>query len=205
MPMSLKNKFLTVLILFLTSSVFAFGQIFKTETGSLEAISGVLRYNVIFEYSDDLVIPKHNSEIEFLEYYSKKLDKKENGSGEQFKQRWISYRNDLFEPKLIQEFNIFNLKEKQVTIAPNISDSKYVMVVRTTSIDPGSSNFFFKKDAWLKVYIRIYEKGHPEKVLYSTQAVEMHSAVANSDIFNRILSAYAELGRGLAKHLSRKT
>lgn len=203
--MLLKNKTLSTLILFLVCTVMAYGQIFKTDTGSLEAISGVLRYNVVFEYSDDLKVPKYASENAFITYYAKKEEQKESGAGEQFKQKWFSHRTDLFGPKFIQEFNIFNLKEKQVTVAPNISDAAYTMVVRTTMIDPGSSNFFFKKNASLKIYIRIYGKDQPEKILYATEAVEVHSEGANSDIFNRIMSAYAELGSGLAKHLSRKT
>lgn len=194
-----------ILLLFMGSTLFAYGQLFQTDTGSLEAISGVVRYHIIFEYADDLKIPKHASENAFLEAHSKKIAKKEGGSGELFKNKWVSNRAKLFEPKFIQEFNFFNLKEKQVTVAPNISDAAYTMVVRTTSINPGNSNFFFKKDAQLWVYIRIYKTGHPEQVLYATKAVEVHSKGANSDIFDRIMSAYSELGRGLSKHLSRKT
>lgn len=205
MNMLNKNNLFSVLLLFLASSIFMHGQMFKTATGSLDDISGVLRYNVIFEYAEELVVPKHASENAFLERYSKKINKKENGAGDKFKKQWFSYRTELFQPKFIQEFNLFNLKEKQVTVAPNISDAEYVMVVRTTSIDPGGSNFFFKSDAWLKVYVRIYRKGHPENVLYATEAIDVHSEGANSDIFNRIMSAYSELGSGLAKHLSRKT
>jgi hypothetical protein len=181
------------------------GQMFKTAMGSLDSIAGVVRYNVIFEYADELEVSNHASENAFLERYAKKLNKRESGEGEKFKKHWFSYRTDLFQPKFIQEFNFFNLKEKQVTVAPNITDADFVMVVRTTSIDPGGSNFFFKRDAWLKVYVRIYRKGHPEKVLYATEAIDVHSEGANKDIFNRIMSAYSELGSGLAKHLSRKT
>jgi len=199
------NKALYSCIAFLGFAIFAHGQMFKTDTGSLEAISGVLRYNVLFEYSDKLEVPRHSSEKAFIEHYAKKAEKKESGTGELFKERWFNYRANLFEPKFIQEFNLFNLKEKQVTVATNISDASYTMVVRTAMIDPGGSNFVFKRNAWLKVYIRIYAKGHPEKVLYATEAIEVHSDGAKSDIFDRILSAYSELGRGLAKYLSRKT
>lgn len=199
------SKTLQIFLLFLTSTIFIYGQNFKTDTGGVDALSGVERYNLIFEFADDLKIPGYTSENSFVETYARKAEKREHGAGEKFKKQWFSYRTDLYAPKFIQEFNFFNLKEKQVTVATNISDAEYNMVVRTTSITPGNSNFFFKKNAWLKVYIRIYKTGSPEQVLYSTQAVEVHSNGANSDIFNRIMSAYAELGRGLSKHLSRKT
>lgn len=199
------SKTIQLFLLFLTSAIFAYGQNFKTEVGGVEALAGVERYNVIFEFADELEIPGYTSENAFVETYARKAEKREAGAGQKFKDQWISYRTDLYGPKFIQEFNFFNLKEKQVTVATNISDAGYTMVVRTTSITPGNSNFFFKKNAWLRVYIRIYKTGHPEEVLYSTQAVEVHSNGANSSIFNRIMSAYAELGRGLSKHLSRKT
>jgi hypothetical protein len=203
--MPTKLKHFRILLFFLFTASFVFSQSFKTKSGSLEAISGVLRYNVIFEFAEDMDIPSFDSESEFLNHYSKKVSKKDSEAGEKFKQRWFSYRTNLFEPKFIQEFNFFNLKEKQVTVASNISDAKYTMVVRTTCISPGGSNFFFKNNAWLRVYVRIYETGAPEKVLYATEAINVHSEGADKDIFNRILSAYAELGRGLSKHLSRKT
>ncbi len=189
----------------MASSAFIYGQNFKTATGGVEALSNVERYNVIFEFADELKIPGYTSENSFLKTYARKAEKKESGAGEKFKKQWYSYRNDFYGPKFIQEFNFFNLKEKQVTVASNISDADYTMVVRTTSITPGNSNFFFKKYAWLRVYIRIYKSGHPEEVLYATEAVDVHSEGANSNIFDRIMSAYAELGRGLSKHLSRKT
>jgi len=182
-----------------------YGQSFKTASGGMDAIAGVERYKIIFEFADELEITGFKSENSFLEKYARKAEKKENGAGEDFKKRWFSYRTDLYGPKFIQEFNFFNLKEKQVTVASNISDADYTMVVRTTSITPGSSNFFFKKDAWLRVYIRIYKSGQPGETIYATEAVDIHSRGANTDIFDRIMSAYAELGRGLSKHLSRKT
>ena len=78
----------------------------------MDAISGVERYKVIFEFADELEIPGFNSENSFLEKYANKEEKKENGAGANFKERWFSYRTDLYGPKFIQEFNFFNLKEK---------------------------------------------------------------------------------------------
>ena len=187
----------------LTSS--AQSQVFKTASGSLESISGVERYNVIFEYAEDLEVPKYRSEEIFLEEHSKKKNTKEFGSGEVFKNLWFSNREKLFEPKFIQEFNFFNLKEKQVTLAKNVSDAKYTIVIRTSLIDPGNSNFFFKKDARIEVTIRVYKSDSPNQVLYTTEMVDVHSKGASTGDYDRIMSAYAELGRGLSKHLSRKT
>lgn len=182
-----------------------YGQVFKTETGSLEALSGINRYKVVFEYAEDLKIPKYDSEEAFLETQVKKKNKKELGSGEDFKNQWITNRTQQFEPKFIQEFNFFNLKEKQVTVARNVSDYDFIMVVHTSLIDPGNSNFIFKKDARLEVTIRIYKSDTPNQILYITELVDVHSKSASLDDYDRIMSAYAELGRGLSKHLSRKT
>lgn len=182
-----------------------YGQVFKTEAGSLEALSGIDRYKVVFEYAEDLKIPKYASEEAFLEAHAQKKDKKELGSGEDFKNQWITNRTEQFEPKFVQEFNFFNLKEKQVTVARNVSDADFIMVVHTSLIDPGNSNFIFKKDARLEVTIRIYKSDTPNQILYLTEMVDVHSKGASIDDYDRIMSAYAELGRGLSKHLSRKT
>lgn len=182
-----------------------YGQVFKTESGSLEAIAGINRYKIVFEYAKDLKIPKYDSEEAFLETHSKKKDKKEMGSGELFKKQWIINRSEQFEPKFIQEFNFFNLKEKQVTVAKNISDADYTMSIKTSLIEPGNSNFFFKKDARIEVTIHIYKTDTPNQILYTSEIVDVHSKSASLNDFDRIMSAFAELGRGLSKHLSRKT
>ncbi len=199
--MPLKYYFLIVLLIPLAG----LGQIFKTEQGDLKAIAGVTRYNIEFEYDENLIIPKYASEQEFLLQYAAKKEKKEKGSGETFKNMWFSNRKKLFEPKFIQEFNFFNLKEKQVTVAKNVSDAEYTLVVRTSLIDPGNSNFFCKKDARLEVTIHIYKSDATNTILYRTEMVDVHSRGASKKDYDRIMSAYAELGRGLSKHLSRKT
>ncbi|TMM58506.1 hypothetical protein FEE95_03485 [Maribacter algarum] len=203
--MEFSNRKLISVILFMTIVMTAHAQIFKTDLGSLESIYGVERYNIIFEYAENLEIPKYSSEEAFLEMHARKKDKKESGTGETFKNHWFSNREKLFEPKFIQEFNFFNLKEKQVTVARNVSDAEYTMVVRTSLIDIGNSNFFFKKDARLEVTIQIYKSDAPNEILYATEMVDVHSRGASKDDYDRIMSAYAELGRGLSKHLSRKT
>lgn len=202
--MPLPTKKLTSSILILLPVIF-YAQVFKTAQGDLSSLAGVERYNVKFEYAEDLKIPKYDSEESFLEIYAQKKNEKELGTGDQFKNSWYSSRSDWFEPKFIQEFNFFNLKEKQVTVARNISDAKYTMVIRTSLIDPGNSNFVFKKDARLEVTIRIYKSDSPDQILYTSEMVDVHSRGANDDDYDRIMSAYAELGRGLSKHLSRKT
>lgn len=194
-----------VFVLFLAFAISVNAQIFKTNTGSLKSISGVERYNIVFEYNDNLEVPKYVSEEAFLEKYSQEKDRKKLGSGQNFKKSWYSNRELLFEPKFIQEFNLFNLKEKQVTIAKNINDAEFTMVISTSLIDPGNSNFFFKKGARLEVTIRIYKSDNNNQILYATEIVDVHSRGACENDYDRIMSAYAELGRGLSKHLSRKT
>ena len=201
----LLTRKLSFAALFMTFIMTCHAQIFKIDLGSLDAISGVERYNIVFEYAENLEIPKYESEDSFLNTYALKKDSKESGAGETFKKLWFSNREKLFEPKFIQEFNFFNLKEKQVTVARNISDADYTMVIRTSLIDIGNSNFFFKKNARIEVTITIYKSDAPNEILYATEMVDVHSLGASKDDFDRIMSAYAELGRGLSKHLSRKT
>lgn len=184
---------------------FVNGQVFKTDLGDLNALSGVKRYNIVFEYATELKIPKYDSEKTFLESYSKKKNKIKLGSGDDFNELWFTSRSDQFEPKFIQEFNFFNLKEKQVTVARNRINAAYTMVIKTSLIDPGNSNFIFKKDARLEVTIKIFKSESPDQILYATEIVDVHSKGASVSDLDRIMSAYAELGRGLSKHLSRKT
>ena len=177
-------------------------QQFEVISGTIENISGIERYNVVFEYASDLEIPRSDSEETFLQTQYEKREQKELGSGEAFKKLWFENRVNLYEPTFIQDFNSFRVDDRQVTVAKKISSTAYTMKIKTVSITGGYDDFFYVEEGEIGVLITVYEKNAPEKALYVVET-EVRG-VANADEFERIRSAYGNLGEAVSKHINRK-
>lgn len=171
-------------------------------SGSIEALSGVERYKVDFEYAQNLDVQRYDSEEAFLSSQSAKKEQKKTGSGEEFRKLWFENRTNQYEPTYIQEFNSFNLEDGQVTAAKNITTANHTMLVKTVAINPGYSDLFYVEAGQLEVEVRIYATDNPESTLYGFNTTVRGRTV--SDEFERIRTAYGNLGLAVSKHLSRK-
>lgn len=190
-------------LIFLISSIAIQAQQFEEVEGSVENITGIKRYNVVFEYSSNLKIPKNDSEEDFLQKQYEKRELKKSGSGENFKKLWFENRTNLYEPTFIQKFNSFSLDDRKVTVAKNISSTAYTMKIETVSITGGYDDFFYVEEGEIGVLISIYETDTPDNILYALQTNVR--GVANADDFERIRTAYGNLGEAASKRFSRKT
>lgn len=177
-------------------------QQFEDVSGAIENISGIQRYNLVFEYAEDIQIPKSDSEQDFLQKQYEKRELKKAGSGARFKRLWFENRMNLYEPTFIQQFNSFNLDDRQVTVAKNISSTAYTMKIKTISITGGYDDFFYVEEGEIGVLISIYKTEAPEDILYTVETVVR--GVANADDFERIRTAYGNLGEAVSKRFSRK-
>lgn len=188
--------------LFLYCGLFLQAQQFEVVSGAIENISGIERYNVVFEYASDLQIPRSDSEQVFLQEQYEKRERKKSGSGEAFKNLWFENRVNLYEPTFIQQFNSFRVDNRQVTVAKKITSTDYTMKIKTNFIRGGYDDFFYVEEGEIGVLISVYETNAPEKILYAV--VTDIRGVANADEFERIRSAYGNLGKAASKHFSRK-
>lgn len=192
----------------LLSLFFLFGlvlraQQFEVVDGSIENIVGIQRYNVVFEYASELQITKSDSEQAFLQKQYEKREQKASGSGEEFKKLWFENRPKLYEPTFIQRFNSFRIDDHQVTAAKNISSTAYTLHIKTISTTDGYDDLFYVEEGKIGVLLSIYVTEAPETILYAIKTEVRGDA--NADEFERIRTAYGNLGEAASKHLSRKT
>lgn len=178
------------------------GQQIEVVSGTTDNITGIQRYNLVFEYATDLEISKKESEQVFLQEEYKKREQQAPGSGEEFKKLWFKNRKNLYEPTFIQEFNGFRVADRQVTVAKNITSTAYTIKVKTVSISGGYDDFFYVEEGEIGAMVSIFETEAPEKILYAFETVVR--GIANADEFERIRTAYGNLGEAVSKHLSRK-
>lgn len=180
----------------------ASAQRFKVTSGNVKAIKDVKRFNVEFEYNSNLKIRK-KSEEEYLKKQAEKKELIEVGSGYKFIQLWYKNRVAHYAPTFIQKFNSFTLEGAEpITVAQNIDNSKYTLLVKTMKIKPGYDDIFYVEAAEIKFEILFFSSDNPEKVLCAMQTKVRGDAL--SDDLERIRTAYGNLGIALSKRLNRK-
>lgn len=191
-----------LLSLFFVSVLTVKAQKIEVVHGAIENIAGIQRYNVVFEYATDLQISKNEVEQDFLQKQYEKREQKVPGSGEKFKSLWFENRTQLYEPTFIQRFNSFRIDDHQVTAAKNISSTAYTLHVKTISTTDGYDDLFYVEEGKIGVLLTIYVTDTPENILYGIKTEVRGDANANE--FERIRTAYGNLGEAVSKHFSRK-
>lgn len=125
------------IIIAMLISVATYCQKFETKQGSIENLSGITQYKIIFEYPSELEIHKYRSEKDYVDYQFNKREAKKEGSGEKFKELWFQNRENRYEPTFIQNFNNFHLESKHVAVSKNYKQAEHTMVVKILFIHPG--------------------------------------------------------------------
>jgi|GEM_PF-4933719 len=185
-------------------SLLNFGQKFETEKGTIDNLSGVQQYKIVFEYPENLEVHKYSSEADFIKAQVDKRESKKAGSGERFKKLWFENRENRYEPTFIQEFNSFMLEDRHVTVSKNYKEAQHTMVVKVHFINPGNNIIVWHQKAEMEVTFEFYRSDDLNTILYSTKPVEIHG-IADGDEFEKVTTAYGELGRWTAKFFCRKT
>ncbi len=185
-------------------SIQVFGQKFEVDKGSIDNIVGIKQYKLVFEYPSNLEIHKYGSESEFLEYQINKRESKIPGSGEEFKDLWFKNRENRYEPTFVREFNDFYLEDRHVTVSRNYQEAEHTMIVKVHFIHPGKDIVLWHQKAELEVTFEIYRTDDLETLLFSTKPLQIHG-IADGDEFEKVTTAYGQLGRWSAKFFCRKT
>ncbi len=174
----------------------------EVESGSIKALTNITRYQVLFEYGPGLQVKGFRSEEEFINTRTEKFEMANAGSGQEFKKLWYENRINLYEPSFVQQFNGFYIENGQVTVARKINEADCTMLIKTEGIASGYDDLFYVKEGSIDVTVVFYKNGSPQEPLYTIRTKVRGDASAEE--FERMRTAYANLGLALSKHLSRK-
>ena len=195
----MKNLITILVVLFSTTIMFS--QKVKVTEGSFKNVQGISSFNLEFDYSD-LMVPKYDSEEEFLADKMKKREEKKPGDGERFKKAWFSDREAKYEPKFIESFNK-RWGDGEVKVGMD-EGSEYTMKVHTTLMWAGYNVGIVRKNAKIEATISIYKNDDPSKLLVSANYTKVEGGGAMGYDFDaalRIGEGYAKLSKTLAKNI----
>jgi len=199
-----KMKTTTTLFVVFFCTTLMLAQKVEVTEGNFKNLKGISAYNLEFDYTG-VMIPKYDSEEEFLKDKMAKREEKEPGSGARFKESWFSDREKRYEPKYIESFNK-RFKNGEIKVGKDIG-SEYTMKIHTTLLWPGYNVGVWRSNSKLEATVSVYKSGDPSQVLWSANYTKIEGLGAMGYDFDsgyRISEAYAKLAKEVAANIRKK-
>jgi len=201
----MKKQLTIILFLFCTS--FMFSQKMKVQSGDFDFIKDQQQFNVEFDYSKMTLMKEKKSEAQYVDDRSKELSEKNKSTGVNWKKKWNSSKELIWNPKFLELMNIvYSKKNKDVSFQEGLADAKYTLIVETVWIYPGWDAAIMKQPAKVTTKLLFVETNNRSNVL-----LEITSAKAPGDQWgnnfsneSRIGEGFAKTGKSLAKMLLKK-
>ncbi|MFT3909630.1 MAG: hypothetical protein QM737_09410 [Ferruginibacter sp.] len=191
---------LTVATLLLAFTMNANAQKMKVKEGSIDALKNETSFAFEFTYTG-MGVGKFPVEADYVKKKTDDYNAKDEGRGDAWAKKWVSDRENLFEPKFREIFN----KTAETTTK---KDAKYTIIFHTTFTEPGYNTGMGmiggKKAAQIDGEFTIVETAdHSKKIAVITIDNAPGSSFFGADIDTgaRIAECYAKAGKSLAKYI----
>lgn len=183
-------------------AITSFAQKLKIREGDLSALKGEKSISAEFTY-ENLRVGKFSNEQDYINKKTEEFNKKEPGRGDNWAKEWVSDRKNRFEPKFIELFE----KYSGITVSTGKKDTKYTMIYKTITMEPGFNIAISRKNAEVDAEFWIVET--------ATQKIICKISVDNAkgrdfwgadfDTGARLAECYADAGKALGKFVKDKT
>ena len=180
---------------------FAIAQRVEVTDGSLDALKGIKKLNVKYDYSGMTVGKK--SEKDYVDEKTDGFNKKEPGKGDKWAKDWKADREGRYEPTFEEGFN----KNGDIQVGYNPKE-KYTLIFKTVLTEPGFNIGVMRKSAYIDGAAWIVETADQSKVIAKMDVNKCPGRTIFGDDYDtgeRIMEAYASAGRALARYLRKST
>ena len=182
-------------------STFAIAQRVEVTDGSLDALKGIKKLNVKYDYSGMTVGKK--SEKDYVDEKTDGFNKKEPGKGDKWAKDWKADREGRYEPTFEEGFN----KNGDIQVGYNPKE-KYTLIFKTVLTEPGFNIGVMRKSAYIDGAAWIVETADQSKVIAKMDVNKCPGRTIFGDDYDtgeRIMESYASVGRALARYLRKST
>lgn len=170
----------------------------KVESGDLKFLKDVAEISVVFEYPDDLKFGKTTLK-EYIDENVNKKEKKEEGSGEEWKENFYADRQ-RYNDKFILALEKYT---GDLYVAEDDPDFEYTMIVKTTFMEPGFNIGIRSKNSAIDLVINFVKTDAPDVVIASVKISKAPGA-AHPDAGERMADAYYTAAQVFGKYLKKK-
>ena len=178
----------------------------KVEKGELSSFKGITELNVQYDYTD-MAVGKFKTEEEYIDKKKSEYNEDEAGKGDKWESEWQADKENTYQPKFEQLFNLVMLSEKADMEIGFFPSADYTLILKTTFLEPGFNIGISSKDASIDVEISLVKTEDPSNVivLVSMEKVPGRGAFGGDfDTEYRIGEAYAKTGKELAGYICKK-
>jgi len=191
-------------VCFLITGVYA--QKIKVEKGDLSSFKGITELNMEYDFSN-MAVGKFKTEAEYIEKKKAEYNEDEPGKGDTWEVEWNADKENTYQPKFEQLFNLVMLSKEVGMEAGFFPSADYTLVLKTTFLEPGFNIGISRKDASINVEISLVKTDDPSNVitLIGMEKVPGRGAMGGDfDTEYRIGEAYAKTGKELSTYIWKK-
>jgi hypothetical protein len=196
---------LSILAICLFSSQLS-AQKIKVVTGDLSSFVGLTEINVEYNY-DDMGVGKFKTEEAYIEKKKNEYNEDEPGKGDRWEEEWHADKENTYQMKFEQLFNLVMLSEETGMEVGFFPSSDYTLIVKTTFLEPGFNIGISRKDASINVELMLVKSEEPENIITQINMDKVPGRGAMGGDFDteyRIGEAYAKCGKELAQYIYKK-
>lgn len=199
----MKTKNLIMTLLLLASVTVVCAQKINVKSGGLDFLKNQKKLNIAYDYSN-MGVGKFDKEEDYINKKVTELNEKEAGSGDKWKESWISDRKERFEPKFEELFN--KTLEKNNLVGGDFSDAEYTLILKTTFTEPGFNVGVARKNAYTDLEAVFVKTGSTDPVAIVTieKSPGRGGMGYDFDTGFRIQESYAKAGKELGQYLAKK-
>lgn len=200
----MKNlKTLMLAAIFIVSAAAVSGQ--KLKSGDVKVLNGQKVLNLQYDYSK-MAVGKFKNEKDYVEDGIIDRNKKKPGTGDDWGKKWVSDRQDRFQPMFEKNLNN-KIDIAGVFAKENAENAKYTLICRTTFTEPGFNVGVMSKKAFIDMEVDVVETANPGTVLATIalpKQVSTYMGGYDFDTGARIQSCYDRAGDNLGNFLVKK-
>lgn len=192
-------KSITKCIALLTLMFFSINtnaQKIKTREGDISVLKDETSINIEFVY-DGMSVGSFSDENEYIKKKTEDYNKKEPGRGDNWAKAWVGDRKTRFEPKFKELFEEYS----KMLVKPK---SKYTMIFKTTSTEPGFNIYISRKNSEIDAEVTIVETNDRTKTIAVISVANAKGRTFGGydyDTGTRLAESYAVAGKHLGKYI----
>ena len=180
----------------------------RLKSGDVNMLKGEKLINVQYDYSK-LAVGKFKSDDEYVASKTKEMNKKKEGSGDEWAVKWKAERENRYHPSFERSMNKI-LDHVNSGVSDGAKNAKYTLIVHVTFIEQGFSSFGYlpSKKPFMSLVIDVVETANPSNILATIDMKHEEGHVYGElevDAGSRIQGCYDEAGDDLASFLVRNS
>lgn len=175
-------------------------QAIQITKGNFDFLDEVNSLHIVYDYKD-VVISKYPTEEAYLNEKQHDLNKNKAGSGDSWREQWLTDRTRYFNPTFEKRFFKYLRKASK---ASNKQSASHLMILQITYMEPGFKVHYAEKSAEINItahFLKIQEPRDTLATVEFNRCRGKETGVGDQDTRERLVDAFRICGKELGKFI----